>query len=50
MDWAVVRSDDRRVRKAPCERIAVYNWAAKGFRTTPTVGRRLTVKPMEMAT
>ena len=50
MDWVVERSDERRVRKAPRERIAVYNWAVKGFKTTPTVGRRLTVKPMDIAT
>lgn len=28
----------------------MYSWALKGFRTTPIVGLRETVKPIEIAT
>jgi len=41
---------ERFVRYAPFESIAVYNCAVKGFKTTPMVGRRETVKPIEMDT
>jgi len=43
------RFAERMVRKEPWPWIALYSWAVKGFKTTPIVGMRFTVKPIEMA-
>ena len=45
-----VRLGWRRVRWEPWERMPVYNCAVKGLRTTPMVGSRERVKPIDMAT